>query len=152
MKIIFVDIDGVLVTWDSLHRWSKFGHKGAMMEPECSKILNEILEETGASIVVSSSWRIGRTMEQLEKELSEGGVNTATLIDKTPRRQDSKRGLEIQEWLRNQAFVTLNPIDKFVILDDEISDMDPLKHLVVQTSMEKGLTKEHKEQIIKMLK
>lgn len=47
-KIIFLDIDGVLNT--SRTRFLKF-------DEECMKNLEDILDATGAKIVVSSSWR-----------------------------------------------------------------------------------------------
>jgi hypothetical protein len=156
MKVIFLDIDGVLVTWNSLHRWGKLenpkSRTGSMMEPKCVKILNEILAETGAYIVVSSSWRIGRTVEQLKNELSEAGVNVSTLIDKTPTKAYAPgRGHEISHWINEHWMGPPDEITKFCIIDDEISDMDPFKHKVAHTSMEKGLTEVHKKQIIKML-
>lgn len=155
MKIIFLDIDGVLVTWGSLGRWEKSGPSKsrdcAMMDPKCVAILNEVLAETKTQIVVSSSWRIGRTKEQIIETLQEAGVISPPVIDMTPRRHDGKRGLEIQEWLNHQAYASIRTIEKFVILDDEISDMDPYKDLVVQTSMKKGLTGVHKSMILKML-
>jgi hypothetical protein len=39
-----------------------------------------------------------------------------------------------------------------VILDDEISDMGPFKHLVVQSSMKTGLTEQHLVRVLEMLK
>lgn len=50
-KIIFLDIDGVLNT--SRHRYMKF-------DEEAMKNLEDILDATGAKIVVSSSWRSSR--------------------------------------------------------------------------------------------
>lgn len=155
MKIIFLDIDGVLVTWDSLHEWGLSrptkSRSGGMLDPGPVKILNEIIEKTGASIVISSSWRIGRTLDKLKEDLAEGGVNCSTMIDFTPRRNDAKRGLEIQEWLNHHYFITKTQPEKMVILDDEISDMGPFKHLVVQSNMETGLTEVHLARVLEML-
>jgi hypothetical protein len=155
MKIIFLDVDGVLVTWNSLHVWGLSGptksRSGGMLDPGPVKILNEIIEKTGANIVISSSWRIGRTLDRLKSDLTEGGVNCSTMVDFTPRRNDAKRGLEIQEWLNHYYFLNKIHPEKMVILDDEISDMDPFKHLVVQSSMETGLTEVHLVRVLEML-
>ena len=93
MKVIFLDNDGVIClsnNWGGrTKKWAK--HRSA--NPESSKllseapvdvrfdnfdkksieILNEILEETGAEIVVSSDWRFHATLEELgEYYLSQG--------------------------------------------------------------------------------
>ncbi len=150
MKIIFLDIDGVLVTWESLGNWGKLGHKGTMMAPECVKVLNEIIAKTGAKIVVSSTWRMGRTMDKLREELSEGGVDVSTVIDKTPVLH-TIRGLEIAKWVSDNWMNFLpDQIIKFCIIDDD-SDMGDLKHRLVQTSMENGLTEAHISQVLSML-
>jgi hypothetical protein len=155
MKIIFLDIDGVLVTWESLRIWGLSGptksRSGGMLDPKSVKVLNEIIEDTGANIVISSSWRIGRTLEALKSDLTEGGVNCSTMIDFTPRRNDAKRGLEIQEWLNHYSFINKTYPEKIVILDDEISDMDPFKHRVVQSNMVTGLTKQHQVRVLEIL-
>lgn len=51
-KIIFLDIDGVLATPEYL----KDGLWG--LHPEKQKLLGEILSQTDAQIVLSSSWRL----------------------------------------------------------------------------------------------
>ena len=50
MKIIFLDIDGVLNNYNTLG-------EGANWEPDLVKILNRIIKETKAKIVLSSTWR-----------------------------------------------------------------------------------------------
>jgi hypothetical protein len=85
MKVIFLDNDGVICLFHNwggrTKKWSKY--KSA--NPETSndladapveirfdnfdkkaiEILNEILEETGAEIVVSSDWKLHATLEEL---------------------------------------------------------------------------------------
>jgi len=93
MKVIFLDNDGVIClsnNWGGrTKKWAK--HRSA--NPESSKllseapvdvrfddfdkkaikILNEILEETGAEIIVSSDWRFHATLEELgEYYISQG--------------------------------------------------------------------------------
>lgn len=151
MKVIFLDIDGVLVTWDSLSNWSGAGHKGSMISPECAKVLNEIIEKTGAKIVVSSTWRMGRTMDKLKEELSEGGVNVSNVIGKTSILH-TIRGVEISKWLYDHAnsMTPVPLVESFCIIDDD-SDMGDLKHRLVQTSMKEGLTEAHISQVLSLL-
>lgn len=58
-KIIFLDIDGVIATPETIIR----GAWG--LTPECQKKLGKIIEKTNAKIVVSSSWRLKNTEETL---------------------------------------------------------------------------------------
>lgn len=53
MKIIFLDVDGVLI---KLSSFIKTKHT-TTFDSEQVKILQDVLEYTGARIVVSSSWR-----------------------------------------------------------------------------------------------
>lgn len=73
MKVIFLGYDGVIVTAPTRY---------ASGDPWCIYWLNYIIEHTGASIVVSSTWRMGRTLAELQKQLNEWGVK-GTVIDKT---------------------------------------------------------------------
>jgi hypothetical protein len=48
MKILFLDIDGVLVPYDS---------PANEFDPQAAKLLKSFLKESGYKIVISSSWR-----------------------------------------------------------------------------------------------
>jgi predicted mannosyl-3-phosphoglycerate phosphatase (HAD superfamily) len=52
MKIIFLDIDGVLNNYNTLG-------EGLNWESNAVKILKRIIKETGAKVVLSSTWRRG---------------------------------------------------------------------------------------------
>ena len=70
MKIIFLDFDGVMDTayYDHvLHKEGKPGNDkyGTIFDPYCVQNLKRIIDETGAKIVVSSSWKY---------DMSYGGV------------------------------------------------------------------------------
>ena len=60
MKIIFLDIDGVICTPKTDFRY---------LDIRCVNHLNNIVEDTGAKIVISSSWRYGRTLKGLQNLL-----------------------------------------------------------------------------------
>lgn len=99
-KIIFLDIDGVLNT--TKYKFQKF-------DEECMKNLEEILDATGAKIVVSSSWRSSR--EIMKASFMEHGCTQKiwdAVIDITVRGYDYVkpksnlpivRGNEIKEWI-----------------------------------------------------
>lgn len=66
MKIIFLDIDGVLNNQvDEERSVIKIDHPDDFISERCVTLLNELIENTGAKVVVSSTWRIGKTVEQL---------------------------------------------------------------------------------------
>lgn len=151
MKIIFLDFDGVIVTLESMfsRRFEGKLKEGGISHDPLSYLavhfLNDIIEETGAKVVVSSVWRMGNTEQELQNILNKAGFK-GEVIGRTPIRH-IERGLEIQEWMDNHA--DLN-IESFVILDDD-SDMKHLMKYLVNTDSEFGLRYEHKIQAIKIL-
>lgn len=151
MKVIFLDVDGVL---NYSACWSRKENKGKgtlIWDDECIAQLNRIIKETGAKIVVSSTWR--SSPDHYDAVLNKMNIK-GEFIGKTPRSvvvshwDGSQRGDEIQAWMDSQE---IEPIEKFVILDDD----DDMRHLVdrlVQTSFDKkGLTKELADKAIEML-
>ena len=136
MKIIFLDIDGVLNSMDD-----RFSQK--LETEEHLLLLKELVEKTNAKIVVSSSWRgIPSLMKTLHKKMKE--IN-AEIIG-TTKSLPGTRGVEIKDWLENSPEL----IESFVILDDD-SDMDDLFDHLVQTSTEKGLTRIEMEEALDKL-
>lgn len=150
MKIVFLDIDGVLV--DNMRQDARriilsYQDEGverqvnyAKLEPESIKWLNKITQTTGAKICLSSTWRIGPDAEfELTKKFFKSEGIEAEVIGRTPTSGESGswgiRGLEIQYWLDR------NPTDKFVIIDDS-SDMEHLTTYLVKTQPEVGITEE----------
>lgn len=157
MRVIFLDFDGVLNSTDyfeGMHTdlgpaWQDGEDK--VLDGVAIERLNRIVERTGAKVVVSSAWRLGRTARRLQRLLAgrgfEGeviGVTERIWLD-TPDRSERERGEEIAEWLGRHPAVEL-----FVILDDD-SDMGHLRHRLVRTSHDHGLLDEHVEQAVAML-
>jgi hypothetical protein len=145
MRIIFLDIDGVLNSSKFIKRLGK-SWTGAQIDPEAVSILNEIIRETEAKIVISSSWRIVFSLERINSILNDNGF-VGEIIGETPRVdwEPYSRGNEIQMWLDS------NPdIESFVIIDD-YSDMGELIKFLVQTKTDDGLLKKHIPLIIKLL-
>lgn len=105
MKIIFLDLDGVLNVYPQGH--DEFG---AIFHAHFVDNLKRIIDETGAKIVISSTWRMSglSEMQRMWKERNLPGE----VIDVTPI-MNTERGEEIAEWLRE------NQVDNFCILDDD---------------------------------
>ena len=114
MKIIFLDIDGVLNSDEYFDKIKNLNINGIENDIDVSKIvlLKKSLDETGAKIVLTSSWRYTRKAQALKQLLLSYGI----IVDCTPF-IDNERGIEIKKWLQEH-----NDVQDFVILDDEIFD------------------------------
>lgn len=143
MKIIFLDIDGVMVTSRHLVQSNRyFGHE---FDPECVRNLKEILERTTVDIVISSSWRDGRTLNQLQSIFELNGITR--IIGMTPIIEGAIRGREIQEYIDTNE---KSEIEQFVILDDE-EEMGDLRKYLIETDFRTGLTSQIKDEVISRL-
>ena len=118
MKIIFLDFDGVMDTAYYDHVLSKEGLSGndsfgSVFDPNCVKNLKEIIDKTGADIVVSSSWKYFMTykdfLDMWEYRCLPGFVTDVTPTP-TVRRN---RGDEIDAWLQECDVEC-----QYVIIDD----------------------------------
>lgn len=161
MNVIFLDIDGVLnsTNWmvDCHNNGTSFNFPENQMDPSAISRLNRITDVTKAKLVISSTWRLSfykssNALELLQRCMKGYGI-TGEVIDFTPYAWDldfppkygEQRGSEIQAWLE------VNLVDKFVILDDSC-DMGKLLPNLVRTNLEMGLTDLEVERIIEILK
>jgi hypothetical protein len=139
MKIIFLDIDGVICLsreWGSrmrkIKRWELEGGEGNppvdIRLDDFNKIavnvLNDIILTSGVDIVISSDWRLYATLDEMKDLFHQYGVIKGP-IDFTPELQNvTKRSDirvdEINLWLSNHPEVT-----NWVAIDDmDLSDLD----------------------------
>ncbi len=112
------------------------------LDPELVLRLNDLLERSGASVVISSSWRILFPLRDLQILLRYRGF-VGEILGVTPI-QGSVRGAEIQAWLSSHE------VDHFVILDDD-TDMAHLMNHLVRTDPSNGLTLENVEASLLLL-
>jgi hypothetical protein len=123
--VIFLDIDGVLAP---IRRWDRYGD----LDRACMQVLNEIVARGDADVVVSSTWRYGKTVAELQAMLESAGF-AGRVVDKTPTAlAGADRGAEIAAWLSEHA------VSGFVIVDDH-ADMGALRTHLVQTHPGQGL-------------
>jgi hypothetical protein len=176
MKIVFLDVDGVLTASRCLFEdyeeddttlcfprdlsLSLSDHPGIgplfPLEISMMQNLKSIIEETDAHIVISSTWRENEIMtEYLIKALESQGIPSGRVIGKTPFLGCLEgRGAEIRLWLNE------NYCSSFVILDDDHMwsfQKHSLNDRVVQTILrgedwdKEGLTREQCERAISIL-
>ena len=151
MKVIFLDIDGVLNSDEYFDKIEGLNIEGIekQIDVEKIKLLKRAVEETGSNVVLSSSWRYTRNAQYLKQLLLEYGI----LADSTPFMKN-KRGEEIKGWLEEHK-----DTEDFVILDDEIFDSydeELMKKLIKVSngngrSFGEGLQNKDVEEIIEKL-
>ena len=152
MKVIFLNIDGVL-NHEQHYKWLMETNEPTPMQrtypytefnPESCRLLREIIWETDAKLVVSSSWRLDG-LAKLNKLFRFFGLPNA--FDVTPC-LNTARGIEIDAWLGSHP-----EVDKYVILDDD-EDMNEhqLPYFIKTNPYGDGLNKKVKDKAIKILK
>lgn len=147
MKLIFLDFDGVIIhTLQSSIYWTRQKERYEAFCPISCSNLGYILDKTGAKIVVSSTWRKSRSVDELQ-EILKRYVPNAKVLDKTPICSSRIRGEEIFSWLKNHHILQF---DRFVIIDDD-SDMGKLLPHLFKINGKVGLDFFAAEKIIKYL-
>jgi len=125
MKIVFLDIDGVLNSELFSQTNPKSDNTRYPLDPRCIKLLNELVKDTDCKIVISSSWRRSTAIDRLCELFAEAGF-VGEIIDYTPfLGRGTVRGNEIRVWIQDN-FALLgkrdSEFDTYVIFDDD-SDM-----------------------------
>ena len=151
-KVIFLDIDGVLNTY-ATRRFLQCSPGTLFVDTRKVLRLRDIIERTGAELVLSSTWRYGAerdamyiekcALRELIAEFKR--VRCPLWTDMTPIIPRVNREREIFAWLYT------HDVDNFVILDDVREELNWYKDRLVLTSMFDGLTKERAELAIRML-
>lgn len=139
--VIFLDIDGVLNSVGSaiaFGTYRRFSHVSM-------GILRRLVERTNADIVISSSWRVGSSLDDLRKVFAENDPQfpVARIVDVTPRHSLKPRGFEVDAWL------AANGARTHVIFDDD-GDFDATQPLV-KTNNAIGLAAPHYFKACKIL-
>lgn len=142
MKVIFLDIDGVLNDGFTMLRTGKdFPTRDHL---DC---LKAIVDATNAQIVLSSSWRYHKS----DFNDAKNALRNVELVimDKT-KELPRGRGAEISEWLGRHS-----EVDSYVILDDHDDEYtnflpEQYEHLVLTTFYE-GLLPKHISAAVEIL-
>ena len=143
MKVIFVDVDGVLNSDDFID-----SVKGSQdIDIKTIRLLKNAVNETGAKIVMDTSFRYTKSFLKVQEMLLQNGI----LFDKTPF-IDNERGKEIKQYLAEHK-----DIEDYILLDDVIFpdfDDELLEHLINKhdtnsRGIGKGLQEKDVEEIIR---
>jgi hypothetical protein len=142
MKVIFVDVDGVLNTPATWGAWSRMGYAAALESALIARV-RQLALDTGARCVLSSTWRLntGSKGEQGGYPMSIASFKQRGWLEArehfvgaTPYLAGLQRGQEIRAWLKAHPEVTA-----FVVLDDS-SDMLGVEAHHVAVDPHVGLT------------
>ena len=155
MKAIFTDVDGVLNTYKTKEMFR--GYIG--IDIKRLEKLKEIVDATGAVIVLSSTWRLGYNKdghelqdhaEYVKEKFDSVGLK---IYDVTPDlgHNGIYRGQEIKQWLSEHE-----DVENFIIIDDENFDFsyEKLGSRWIQTQYYRGdggIQPKHVKRAIKML-
>lgn len=139
MKILFLDIDGVLNT-DS-------DPPGDYIDPAKVALVDEVCRRTGARVVISSEWRIYPGMHYTAERLRDAGLTAEILGATTAERRlsDSSvtaRTRQISRWLQARPAVGV-----WAVLDD----LDVNIAGLVRTDPREGVTRYHVERLVERL-
>jgi len=198
MKVLFLDNDGVIclsnnwggraVKWANFKRDNPdsdatFDNKPIQcrfddFDKGAVKVLNKILEETGAEIVVSSDWRLHANLEELGDYYESQGIIkrpiavTDQFKDVFPKEWNAfrfraelelERSMEIGHWLENHPEVThwvavddlnMSPefLSKYFSSEEDDSKNPGLSNFVLTPRSREGIKQSGvKEKVIKFL-
>jgi hypothetical protein len=140
MKVLFLDIDGVLngdefldddtpkPTYQDVEEWMLWWLEA--INPESIKILNQIIRITETKVVLSSNRRYWASLKDISTILKIAGFK-GEIIDRTPVRRGESRGSEIRAWLNEN-----NP-ESYIILDDDndIEGLEPFIQINPKTGL-----------------
>ncbi len=160
-NIIFLDIDGVfncqlhyqseqfLAYRNRDHSKDSSNKKEDRLEYDKSQIceqrikwFNELVEETNALVVISSTWR-SRGVQDLQ-EMFDYCSGTFKILDVTPHSNHRVRGVEIKEWLSKNCMELFGIHDfdfyRYAIIDDDSDMLLRQQDHFFQTDNYSGLT------------
>lgn len=163
-KVLFLDIDGVLNTERQQDRCKEAGlsyadNFGYAFDPVTVANLKRIVDETGADIVISSSWKVWG-LNTMQKLWTNRGL-PGKVINVTPNTESDElmlsvdldmmlpagKGSEIKEWLETNG----SQVTHYAILDD-MDDMLPEQQShFVQTDPTIGITEDDAQKAIAIL-
>lgn len=133
MKILFLDIDGVLNSKRTSVAFDGYPHSFspkdmARFDMVAVALIRRLCQVTGASVVLSSDWRYDHSAHAVANGLD------LPVMDVTPK-LPGIRGLEINAWLAAHP-----EVEQYAIVDDIASMLESQQTHFVKTDDECGLS------------
>lgn len=134
MKILFLDIDGVLNSTRTCVAFGGFPHEFSQIgafDQVAIRLLQRLCDSAGVQVVLSSAWRLSNEAR------AAGDALGLPIIDRTPY-ICGPRGGEIQHWLDRHP-----DVECYAIVDDDADMLPAQMPRFVKTSGHEGLTWEN---------
>lgn len=166
MKVVFLDIDGVLnndESWRIRQEYIDKYHKPCSSIDELTvKRLSEIVNATKSKVVLSSyrrsDWKDGIEnikiwqSKELQKLFDKYNIEILGITPCIPRTNDpNEKYTSWREYEINYYLDTHPEIDIFCVIDDEIKDLHTLEDYLVKTDTRYGLVDEDVPKAIEIL-
>lgn len=149
MKVIFLDIDGVLNS-EEFAIWCRdfpdFIKNGGSnwVDPKAVKMIEDICKDCDVKLVISSSWRMFDVQSTIScfKNYRDLIPLCEYIVGVTPRNSDDRiwkfRGEEIQHYLNSHP-----EIDNYIIVDDDNDMLESQRKNFIRCNYLFGLTPSH---------
>lgn len=153
--LLICDLDGVVnsETFYAKRANGEYGDKPyplSEFDPEAVAQVNRIIEETGAKLVISSSWRFDKNLRNIMEQVS---FSEKCLDFEITPYLGTIRGLEIKKYIEKYPDKhNGDEIETYCIIDDDIDMLYEQKDNFVKTdAYYGGLTKEKADEVIRIL-
>lgn len=141
MKVVFLDIDGVLNSLAT--RPADPSGLAAWLDPANVRPFAEAMRATGASIVLSSSWRLSTALDDVRRIFSDAGC-VAPVIGVTPTLGIGARDREILAWLEGRT-----DVEDWVAIDDDF--LEAIAEKQIRCSRLSGFTHREADKLLREL-
>lgn len=156
MKIIFLDLDGVMCTSSCYGRGKDNKWDAYMFDHKAVAVLNFILQETGAEIIISSDLRYNYTLQEMREIFCHNNVIkgpigfTPSCKTYTADNLEGGRADEILLWVKTHIW---KDDVKWIAVDDLNMDEKLYPNFVLYPNEQEGIKRTGiKEKIIEKLK
>lgn len=134
MKVVFLDIDGVLNSQRTVLAFrgipnTTANNGRALLDEVAIRLIGAIVKKAGAKVVLSSTWRKHDDWKIYGPDLD------LPIIDKTPSLSSGVRGDEIADWLSRHP-----EVETYAILDDSDDMLEEQMPYFIRTSGFDGFT------------
>lgn len=150
MKIIFLDIDGVLNSNKFFEdRYNKGYRNYVAVDEETCKDFVKFISDNNIKLVISSTWRLDNIEHTQECFNEYPGLNLLNpyIVGVTPKSYSGIRGKEIKYFLEH---TDLN-INSYVIIDDDTDMLEEQQPYFIQINNLIGLQKTDYKNILNIL-
>lgn len=150
-KLIFLDFDGVVhpLNTSTPMRWKDAIASGQFFHNSKVERVIKAAEETGASIVITSAWRLDFSLDEINSVFKGLAIGKTPELHTKTLKEQNKGLARYQEVLLYLAANDLKAV-RWIALDDQKKHY-PSRNNIFTTDSTEGITDQHVEDIIKYL-